>query len=190
MSRPRNDHFVPAALDYASSMLIESGYDALTMDAVAAAVGVAKTTVYRRWPTKEHLIVAVLADWHTEIPVPDTGTVEGDLTALASGMVAGLDPTPMRRLVAELVAASARDSSFRSLVTDLWASRREACLVILRRGVERSELRPDLDPLLVLDNVAGSLYYRVLITAEPLDEHYVARLTQGVLDGIRPRTGR
>jgi AcrR family transcriptional regulator len=189
MARPRNTESDGLILAAAADTLLRSGYDGLVVDELARTVGVAKTTVYRRWPTKNHLVVSVIAGWQADADVPDSGDaaddVVDDLTAIVTGMCRALDPAPMRRLVAELAAARLRDDDIASSIDALWAERRAATATVLARGMASGALRADLDPELVMDQLAGAVYYRVLITGAVLDQDYARALVRTALAGAR-----
>ncbi|WP_411700872.1 TetR/AcrR family transcriptional regulator [Conyzicola sp.] len=204
MARPRNTESDALILAAAAETLLRSGYDGLVIDELARVVGVAKTTVYRRWPTKNHLVVSVIAGWQDEVGVAGPGGMVGGqadgtivdaagdlahiataLTAIVGGMCRALDPAPMRRLVAELAAARMTDDELGSSVDRLWAERRAAIAAVLERGIASGGLRHDLDVELAMDELAGAVYYRVLITGAPLDDRYAHALVQSVLAGAR-----
>jgi AcrR family transcriptional regulator len=185
MARPRNADSDAALLAAAAETLLERGYDGLVFDDLAARVGVAKTTVYRRWPTKNHLVVSVVALWQGEVAVTDSGDVEADLLGIVEGMCASLDPAPMRRLVAELAAAGIRDPDLRTQVEQLWAERRSAAIAVLDRAVAEGRLRTGLDTGVTVDQLAGAVYYRALITGGRLDAAYARTLVPAVLGGAR-----
>lgn len=184
--RPRDAAAGQAILAAARDLLLTRGYGGLAVDEVTARAGVAKTTLYRRWPGKDHLVVAVLADLQRDVPVPDTGDVAADLGALVRALAALLDEAPMRRLVAELAAASARDAALAEAVARLWADRRGVSIEVLRRAIARGALRADVDPEVLVDQLAGALYYRVLITGAPLGGRYPDDLVRAVLRGALP----
>jgi AcrR family transcriptional regulator len=189
MARPRNTESAGLILAAAADTLLRSGYDGLVVDELARSVGVAKTTVYRRWPTKNHLVVSVVSGWQADAHVPDSGDtpsdVVDDLTAIVAGMCRALDPAPMRRLVAELAAARMRDDVLGSSIDALWAERRAATATVLARGMASGALRADLDAELVMDQIAGAVYYRVLITGAALDGEYARTLVHAALAGAR-----
>jgi len=185
MARPRNTDSDAAILAAAADALQRQGYDGLVVDELARAVGVAKTTVYRRWPTKNHLVVSVIAQWQGEVRIPESGDTAADLTSIVAGMARSLDPAPMRRLVAELAAASARDADLRLQVEQLWQQRRAAAATVLARGISDGSLRGDLDVEVTMDQLAGAVYYRVLITGAVLDDGFARELVHGVLAGAR-----
>jgi AcrR family transcriptional regulator len=190
--RPRDGAVDERVLSAAWGLLHAGGYAALNMDDVAARAGVAKTTLYRRWPTKDHLAVAVAAGMLAEVPIPDTGDLRHDLTEFTAGLAGSLNLLRMAGhygggasagLVAELVAAFARHPDIGELVRAGFAQRHALARARLERAREREGLREDVDPGVLIDQLAGPLYYRILITGAPADRDYAERLVDAVLDG-------
>ncbi|ROQ67131.1 TetR family transcriptional regulator [Streptomyces sp. 840.1] len=197
--RPRSEGADGRILEAAHELLLTRGYDRFSMDEAAARAEVAKTTLYRRWPTKDHLIVALVAKIQDEVPVPDTGDIGTDLVAYLGDVAAGLNR--MRQvgrpgaegdrsagLVAELAAAAARHADVGAAVRELFASRNALVLARLDRARECGELAAGSSSGVVFDQLAGALYYRLLITGEPIDAAYVRQLVVSVLTGARSET--
>lgn len=193
--RPRDTEADGRILRAARDLLLSSGYAGLAIDEVAERAGVAKTTLYRRWPTKDHLAVAVYADMlDQDVPVTDTGDVRADLTTYLRQIAATLDGVrlagrppgrtdPSAGNVAELIAAAARHPDVGQAVRALYARRIALAIALIERAKERGELRTGTDPVLLLDQLAGALYYRVLVTGAPTDPDYLRRLVSAALDG-------
>jgi AcrR family transcriptional regulator len=190
--RPRDRGVDQRVLSAAWGLLHAGGYAALNMDEVAERAAVAKTTLYRRWPTKDHLAVAVAAEMLAEVPIPDTGALRRDLTEFATGLAASLDRLRMAGhygggasagLVAELVAAAARHPDIGELVRAGYEERHALARARLQRACEREGLRPDIDHGVLIDQVAGPVYYRILITGAPVGWDYAEGLVDAVLDG-------
>ncbi|MFI7005084.1 TetR/AcrR family transcriptional regulator [Streptomyces sp. NPDC050145] len=195
--RPRDAETDERILRAALEQLLAHGYGGFVVDKVAEQAGVAKTTLYRRWPTKDHLAVEVIARMQDDVAVPDTGDVRADLTDYVEQIALGLNR--MRRagrqgaaddssagLVAELVAAAARHPDIGGLVRAVFARRNELVLGLIDRARQRGALRPDTDPGVLFDQLAGALYYRLLVTGQPIDRSYAERLVTGALDGALP----
>ena len=195
--RPRDGAVDRRVLSAAWDLLNAGGYAGLNVDEVAERAAVAKTTLYRRWPTKDHLAVAVAAQMLGEVPIPDTGDLRRDLTEFASALAASLNQVSAAGrpgggssagLAAELVAAAARHPDIDEVVRAGFAQRHELARARLQRAVEREGLRPDVDQAVLIDQIAGPVYYRILITGAPADRDYAERLVAAVLDGaITPR---
>ncbi|MEU9058026.1 TetR/AcrR family transcriptional regulator [Streptomyces sp. NPDC048430] len=192
--RPRSEDADARIIDAALESLLNRGYDRFSVDEVAVAAGVAKTTLYRRWPTKDHLIVAVVARLQEQVPVEYSGDVRADLTQYLGKIVDGLDR--MRRagrpaasgdasagLVAEVAAAAARHADVGAAVQEMFARRNSLALTLLEQARDHGELRATADPEVIFDQLAGALYYRLLVTGQPIGAAYVARVVGSALDG-------
>lgn len=191
--RPRDTGVDERVLAAATDLLLAHGYDGLSTDAVAERTGIAKTTLYRRWPTKDHLAVAVVTRLQDSDEITDTGDIRRDLTdylekiaaALERMSTAGAAGTGGRSAgtVAELVAAAARHDDIGELERAMYARRNRLAYALIEAARARGELLPGTDPEVLLDQLAGALYYRVLITGNPVDRAYAERLVAAALDG-------
>ena len=190
--RPRDGAVDQRVLTAAWGLLRAGGYAALNVDDVAERAGVAKTTLYRRWPTKDHLAVAAAAQILGEVPIPDTGDLRRDLTEFAGALAESLNRLRLAGqagggaspgLAAELVAATARHPDLGEVVRAGYAQRHDLARARLERAVEREGLRSDLDPALLIEQLVGPIYYRILITGAPADRGYAERLVGALLDG-------
>jgi len=190
--RPRDSGVDRRVLSAAWGLLHAGGYTALNVDDVAERAGVAKTTLYRRWPTKDHLAIAVGAQMLGEVPIPDSGDLRQDLTEFATALAESLNRLRMAGhygggkspgLAAELVAAAARHPDIGEVVRAMYAERHALARARLERAVSREGLRPDLDQGLLVEQLVGPIYYRILITGAPADRGYAERLVEALLDG-------
>jgi AcrR family transcriptional regulator len=181
--RPRSEEAHGAILDAAIALVREVGYDAVAMEAIAARAGVGKATVYRRWPGKETLIAEALERlMRAALPVPDTGTVAGDLAVLMRVVLGMYHDPATGPLLSGLVAAMARSERIAGAVRGGFiAAWHDAARQVLRAGVARGELRPDLDARLAVDLLAGPLFYRFLIGGELPDEPLARDVVAAVL---------
>jgi AcrR family transcriptional regulator len=189
--RPRDAAVDQRVLDVAWDLLLSGGYAGLNVDEVAERAAVAKTTLYRRWPTKDHLAIAVVTRMIPFALVPDTGDLCRDLIEFAVSMAASLHQYRTAGgsdgvspgLAGELVAAAARHPDIGELIRTLHARRHATALARLQRARERGELRPDMDHAILIDQISGPIYYRALITGAAIDRSYAERLVHAVLDG-------
>ncbi|WP_425827420.1 TetR/AcrR family transcriptional regulator [Streptomyces fractus] len=192
--RPRSEKADESIVEAALELLLDRGYDRFSVDEVAARAEVAKTTLYRRWPSKDHLIVAVVARIQDDVPVAYSGDVRADLVGYLNEITAGLDR--MRRagrattsgdtsagLVAEVAAAAARHADVGEAVHAMFQRRNALALTLLEEARDQGELRADVDPEVLFDQLAGALYYRLVITGRPIDAAYVDRLVDSTLSG-------
>jgi AcrR family transcriptional regulator len=190
--RPRDGAVDQRVLSAAWGLLHAGGYAALNVDDVAERAGVAKTTLYRRWPTKDHLAIAAAAQILGEVPIPDSGDLGRDLAEFAGALAESLNRLRLAGhygggaspgLAAELVAATTRHPDLGVVVRAQYAERHALARARLARAVEREGLRPDLDPGLLIDQLVGPIYYRILISGAPADRGYAERLVEALLDG-------
>ena len=185
--RPRSAEVDEAILSAAVELLADVGYGAMSMEAVAARAGVSKASLYRRWPGKPQLVTDTLRSVVDQVPVPDTGDVRSDLVAMAGSISHALGDSPLGRVAAGMSGEFARNPELAEDFRQRFLQpRRRMVADVLRRGVERGELRADLDLELVLDVLAGALYYRTHVSGGSVDERIVADLVDLLLDGLRP----
>ncbi|MGF6886685.1 AcrR family transcriptional regulator [Nocardia sp. GAS34] len=170
-----------AVVESALHVLFELGPDQFTVAEVAARAGVHETSIYRRWRTRENLIVdAMLANTGEMIPTPDTGSVRGDLTALVRALAAFL-AQPAGETFVRAAAMTVDDSDVAEARRTFWQSRLHLATAIVERGIERGELPPDTDAGLLLETVVAPLYLRILLTHEPIDGTFPERVVDLVL---------
>jgi AcrR family transcriptional regulator len=161
--RPRSAEAHQAILGATLTLLDEVGYRALTIEAVAARAGVGKTTIYRRWPSKLELVVEAVAEMRPPLPTEDTGSLQGDFLAFQRGQISRVAAGPMPRIAPRLLAESVSDRELHEAVQrELIDPIRTAIGEVLQRGVDRGELRADLDVELATDVVHGTVVYRIL----------------------------
>ena len=162
--RPRSPEAHAAILRAALELAVEGGLRGLSMEAIAARAGVGKATIYRRWKTKEALFTEAISSIAVNPEVPDTGSVRGDFEA-ASGAAVGRMAPEAFRVLPRLMADAADDPELlEALHAALVRPRRAAIGAVLRRGIDRGELRPDIDVDLVSDMLIGPLIARVLLS--------------------------
>jgi AcrR family transcriptional regulator len=179
VGRPRDARADAAILDAALDLIAEHGVEALRVDDVAERAGVGKATIYRRYRSRDQLLIAAIAAQVGEIAIPNTGSTEADLLALMSDAVTVYGRPPAAQAMPALVAAMNRDPALaRATREGFLASRRAALREVVARGIDRGDLRPDLDVELALDALGGPLFYRLLVTGGPIDMN----LARGVVD--------
>ena len=188
LGRPRDARADRAILATTRELIAERGVHAFRTDDVAARAGVGKGAIYRRYRSKGELVTAAVAELvHEEIAVPDTGSTRADLLALMREAVELYRSTLPARLMPNLIGAMAELPDLARAVRDGFLARRRAALSeVLRRGVERGDLRPDVDLELALDVLGGPLFYRLLVTGGPLDEQLAEGVADLILRGFAP----
>lgn len=186
--RPRSAKARQAVLGAALELVSENGYASLTIEGIAARAGVAKTTIYRSWPSKAAVVMdAVLVSSDPTLSFPDTGSAERDLREQMARVATLFTTTSFIEPFVGLLAESQHDEALREALHQwLITSRRSGAAEVLRRGVERGELRADLDIGVVIDAVYGAIYYRLLVTHAPLSPEYTDAVLDEVFAGLRP----
>lgn len=179
--RPRN-----RLLTAASDILRRDGYTGLTMERVAAESGVAKTTLYRHWPTKAALCMDLyLEEAGRELRDPDTGDVARDLKALVNAVVRLQTKTVAGAAFLGLIAeAQINPGSRAAFLAEFAERRREITRVVLRRAIGRGQVRRDVDIDLVIDTLGGATTFRLMQGHAPLNPRFTDSLVALVLSGI------
>src|SRR5271156_6810992 len=153
-----------AVLEATAQTVAERGADAVNIGEIARQAGVHDTSIYRRWPTKEHLIFDALLDNSRErLPIPDTGTLRADLVAYMA-LVINYSATPIAQALIKAMAVTHDDAPRAAGRAQFWQFRFDQTRVMLDRAVTRGELAPDSDPLAALELITGALYFRLLLT--------------------------
>ncbi|MBU8810810.1 TetR/AcrR family transcriptional regulator [Mycolicibacterium goodii] len=162
------------------------GYEGLTMDRVAERAGVGKAALYRRWRSKQEMLCDLVGRYATQAVLPpDTGTLAGDLLAVADDAIAALANPLVRNVIRALVAERRRSPDLDTVITEGFIKpRRAAGAQMLRRAVERGEIAPDADFSLVQDLFGGPLYFRGVILDEEFPPDFARRLTESVLRAL------
>jgi AcrR family transcriptional regulator len=186
--RPRSAASHQAIIAATLELLVESGYGALTMEAVRTRAGVGKATIYRRWSSKEELVRDAIVFLHDEFETPDTGSLRGDYAALATAVRAsasrGGAATLMPRLLGDAVNDPELFAIFRANLVD---PRRAALRTVLERAVARGEIRAGIDVELMIDLFAGPAVYRLLITGGDMAQMFsVEEQIDALLNGLAP----
>ncbi len=167
----RGNKMRAAVLAATVTELTETGYAALTVDAVAQRAGVHKTTIYRNWKTSDGLVAdALTCHFATDIPIPDTGSVESDLRALARSLVATMTTHAGRALLTTVLSDAVRTPQLAEIKRALFEDRFRRAEPVVTRAVERGELPTETDPAELLKALVAPIYFRLVFTGEPVDE--------------------
>ena len=174
-----------AVLDAAFAELGEKGYGGLSIEAVAQRSGVAKTTVYRRWPTRDELVADALdsrSDRNERIP--DTGSIRGDLKEFCEGVRAKLTSNHGKAMLKSLVAAVDQSPEIVETVERFWRERRDVGGDLIERWIRRGVLRPETDADLLVEAILAPIYLRVLLPGGPLTGDVLEGFIDLALDGV------
>jgi AcrR family transcriptional regulator len=173
----RDDVLRAAALE----LLADIGYDRLTIDKIAARAGAGKATIYRRWSGKAELIVDALMCEKVMLPVPDTGTLRGDLAALvdqADVSTGQLDT----QVIIGLVSALPHDAELRDVFrTQLVDAHVATLALVFRRAVTRGEIPPVENLEMIVSLLPALVLHRLIVTATGPDRAFFESVIEGVL---------
>jgi AcrR family transcriptional regulator len=187
--RPRSTEADRAILAATLDLLATRGLAAMSIEEVAARAGVGKATIYRRWPSKGLLALdAFVTSFQAEQPLPDTGTLRGDLIAALTLWVRAVTQTSAGPMLTGLIAEAQHDPSLRAA----WRERvleplRVQHRVMLDRAVARGEIPAAVDQEVVLDLFFGAAQHRLLLGHLPLTDEFIEEVVDVILNGIRPR---
>ncbi len=176
MDETRTELIRQAALE----LLAEDGYDLVTMEAVAARAGVGKPTIYRRWNSRADLVIDAVRSMVTTFPIPDTGSVEGDLRAV----LGHIQPAEGRRLgvMGGLVSALPRDPDLAVLFREhVSKPRMDILRAIFARGAARGEIPEGTDTDLLATVIPSMFGFRVLFTGCAVDADFADAVLEQVL---------
>ncbi|HEV8649694.1 MAG TPA: TetR/AcrR family transcriptional regulator [Actinomycetes bacterium] len=190
--RPRSARAHGAILEAALELLVEDGFQGMSMEAVAARAGVGKATIYRRWSSKEDLVVDAVGHLKMLFADVDTGSARDDLIALGRQVLPAAISHRATQLMPKLMSEAAKHPELHAAYhRNLVAPRRRVICEVLRRGVERGEIRDDVDLDLLVDMVVGPFIYRIIVSGgNPTFElDLPERLVDALFDGIATDPG-
>ena len=171
-----------AVLTAAVDLLAEHGVSGVTVEAIAHCSGVAKTTIYRHWPEPSQLVLDAIRGLAEPCAFPDTGSLRGDLTEILEAMADNITTSKLAQVLPSLIDAAGRDTAMAD-VQRVWVQERRASLrAALRHAEARGEIAAGIDADLVAAMSGGSLFYRRLISHEPLSESFIAGVVDGALE--------
>jgi AcrR family transcriptional regulator len=164
--RPRDPNRDRAIARATLALMGERGFD-LSIEEVAERAGVAKTTIYRRFPSKEELVVAALETLAVVTPAPDTGSVRSDLIAFTHGQLASAEAASSATIGIRLLVDLWQHPRLRAIFTErILTPGRAPLLTIVERGIARGELRSDIDRDVIVDSLYGGIFYRTLMSGD------------------------
>ncbi len=173
--RPRGAAVEHAVLAAALEFIVANGSVRINIEEIAARAGVNKTTVYRRWPTADELLLAtVMAHAETNVPIPDTGSLAADLVALCCDV-----RDMIRSPTANALLKAARHGHGAALDETrerFWSARFNAAAAIIDRAVERGECAPVDDAELLIEQLVAPIHFRVIERGLVVDNACIERM--------------
>jgi AcrR family transcriptional regulator len=170
-------------------LLQEQGYEALSFASIAACAGVHETSLYRRWGTKEQLVLdAVSSLLEKGFPVPDTGSLRSDLIQLEQFLCNFL-LSSIGQVLMQMASASRYAPEICTFYHDYWQQHRSYLQPLFDRASARGEISPPVDCQLIFETLLGVLYVHVFLLKELLDETLPERIVDLVLSGVSIQHG-
>lgn len=185
--RPRDPQADALILEAALEELALNGFGGFTVDAVAARAGVGKATIYRRWPSREDLVLGAASIVIERQELPDTGSLRDDLVryfAKAYRDKATPRADRLQGVFAAVVAEAAVNVELRRLLQGFLEERRSATREMVGRGIERGEISADVDRDLLIDMISGPLFYRSTLSGRVVDDDVIGSVVDCVLRGL------
>lgn len=184
--RPRSEEADRAILRAATEVLAERGLGGMSIEEVAARAGVGKATIYRRWHSRGTLALdAFRAEFKAQQPLPDTGTLRGDLLAALRAWVRAVTGTRAGRMLAGLIAEAQNDPglavAWREQVVE---PLRAQHAIMLRRAIARGEIPASTDLDVALDLLYGPAYHRLLHGHRPLTDAFTRQVVDVLVAGL------
>jgi AcrR family transcriptional regulator len=181
--RPRSEDREQAILEAALDLVVEVGYDGLSMDALAERARASKATIYRHWSGKAEVVAAAVrcrASSMAEEP-PDTGSLRGDLLALLTFSCETMSSSD-GALMASVLWAMRSDPELAGMMrAQMVEGKRDVIAALVSRAKERGECPPDTDPSVAGEVMPAMVLSRLLVTGEPLDDEFCIHLVDDVL---------
>ena len=173
-------------LEHAAALALEMGVSGFTIDELARRSGVAKTTIYRHFPTKNELLIAAFDGQIPSPEIPDTGSFREDLIQFLGVVLPYFTNPSFRMLSLDLLAVTARDPELGELLQVMAEGRSEPLKTMIERGQRRGEVTTDLDYLTMLDLIEGPLFMRSVMWPDQLEDYDLAAHVDRVITVVKP----
>ena len=179
--RRSKDEVKAASLAAAYDLLTETGFSGVSFDEVSRRSGVAKTTIYRHWPSRTSLLFDAVMQFAPRLQTPDTGRFSDDLTALALGLAQRLQTGRWASAMPSIVDAGERDAEVADFQSRAHAGMMSGFSAIAARAKARGELNLEFDASDLTAAIAGPLFYRRWFSREDLDDTFVRSVVERAL---------
>lgn len=184
MTVPRGEATRQRVLAATRELLLDGGLEAFTVEAVAAASGAARSTIYRHWPAPHDLLVETLTDMGSEFDAPDTGALRTDLAESLAQVRPVLNDPRTRRLILDVTRAAATDPEMERIRQTASRERRQPIQIILQRAIARGEIDPDIDIALATHLIEGPLLSATVMQNRPVPDEDVAEMIDRIVSAL------
>ena len=171
----------------AGRLLLAEGMAGFTIERVSELAGASKMTIYKWWPSRGALALdGYFTAMEPALAFPDTGDIRADVSAQLHSFVGVLRDTPAGKVIAELIGQAQIDPQLAAAYRERYSGpRRELAVTALRRAQKRGQLRADVNPEAVVDQLWGACYHRLLLPDQPLTDEFADALVTNLFDGVR-----
>lgn len=181
---PRVERTRSVVLAATAELLAADGFERITVEAIAEASGVARSTIYRNWPSIADLLVEAFAVLIDKQPAPDLGSLRQDLEALGRELASGLSTAAWGRALPSLISGAAHDPELARAQQAFSRARRIEIGDVFRRAAARGEIAELADPGEAAEGFAAPFFFRALLSGEPLDHAFVHRHVDRVIASV------
>lgn len=190
--RPRSAQAHKAILDATLELLAQEGFQGLSIEDIAARAGVGKTTIYRRWSSKDELVIDAIHEIQVDLTTVDTGNFRNDLVILFKAANQGIMTHPLLpQLVLRLISEfQANPEIFQVFLTQLLIPRIQRFMYMVEQAQARGEIRRDIDWTLAFELITGPIFIHLLIShylapsMSSSDDKWIEQMIDAVMDGI------
>jgi AcrR family transcriptional regulator len=184
--RPRSAQSHQAILDATLGLLAQDGFNGLSFEGVAERAGVSRATIYRRWASKEELVIDLLGGLEPEVNLADSGDTRQDILGALENFITGLQSTPIGQIFPKLLGEfTTNPAIFAAYYRQVLQPRFEVFQTRIERAQARGELRPDIDPALVTEQLIGGAVFKLLMSnIRPLAAATLPQLVNNLWTGI------
>lgn len=185
MARPRSEEARRRTIEATVQALLELGAEGLTMEQIAERSGVAKSTIYRHFGTREHLVAESVRSCVVEQSTPDSGSLADDLTELFTRYDESEETKRLNELIPLLIDAARRDAGMREVLDVLLVERQRPMRTVLKLAQARGEIDPDLDLEVAVAVLIGPFTYRRMVQGAEITDEFVTAVVRTGIAALR-----
>jgi len=163
-------------LDVTTQLLFERGFGGATVDEISRRSGVAKTTIYRHWPTRTDLLRDACSTLSTPLETPDTGSFQSDVTALTTNLAHILRSAKWTSVLPSIIDAAERDPDIADLYSKLQRGYSAPFETVIKRALQKGELPANAEAAVLIAALTGPLFYRRWFSREPLTDTFAKQI--------------
>lgn len=184
MARPRSEEARRKVVEATVDVLLVGGVDGATVEEIAARSGVAKSTIYRHFGTREALLAEAVRSCIVELPTPDSGSLADDLTTLFTRYDDSEETKRLNELYPMLLDASRRDPAIRRAMDAVILERQRPMRTILKLAKARGEIDPELDLDTAVAMLIGPFTYRRMVQDAEITDDFIAAVVPGAIAAL------